>query len=149
MTLPELLAKLDELRAAVTALMDDQPVLPTAPTDAPFGVGLDGKPKFAPAWDACHAMRDAAAREGVANFSALIGGGIRPGAAQMYDGFQPNLQLIEDTILALGHSPWGRAWLAHDENAALISRAYCRTFVGYHVERVHQNDQSQGFRRVP
>lgn len=127
-SLAQIKALLAQILAAIAELEGAAPPSPPPDDEAPFGRSLDGKPLFAPAWGACTSMREAAEREGVANFAALIGGGIKPGAAQMYQDFRPNLRLIEDTVVALGMSPWGQDWLSHLENRATISQDYVRRF---------------------
>ena len=127
-SLAQIKALLAQILAAIAELEGAAPPSPPPDDEAPFGRGLDGAPLFAPAWGACASMREAAEREGVANFMALIGGGIKPGAAQMYQDSKPDLRLIESTIVALGLSPWGQGWLAHPENRAVTRADYVRRF---------------------
>ncbi len=133
------------------------------PSSAPFGINpLTNEPNFSPAYEGAKNMWKAAGREGVFNIMPLLGGGIRQGAEQMYDGFQPNLQLIEDVIVELGQSPWGRDWVSHDANAAKIDKEYCIKFTrgrddmppvdpdfpdGYYVVQINVADETQGYER--
>lgn len=114
-----------ELLAALNATPEAPPA---ADPDAPFGRNLAGEPNFAPGWYACTSMRQAAEAAGVANFSVLIGGGIKQGAAQLYQDFRPDLLLIEKVIVNLGKSPWGQDWLSDPENRAVTAASYVRMF---------------------
>jgi hypothetical protein len=128
MSLASVKAALDQLAAAIAALEADGPVDPVVAEDAPFGRSLDGSPKFAPAYDACRTMLRAAERAQVFAITALLGGGIKQGAAHLYQDFKPNLRLIEDSIVALGKGPWGQEWLDDLENRATVSQDYVRKF---------------------
>jgi hypothetical protein len=131
---------LDRIRQLATELVNELhsptgPEVSATDPDAPFGRNLAGEPREAPGWWACTSMREAAEREGAANFIALVGGGIKPGAAQLYQDFRPDWMLIERTIDALGRSPWGQDWLRDPENRAVTDPAYCRRFGVRPVER--------------
>lgn len=130
---------IDEVRDLLNKALAALGVDPDSPTpldpEAPFGRNLAGEPNEAPGWRACTSMREAAEREGVANFIALIGGGIKPGAAQMYQDFRPDWLLIEHTIVGLGLSPWGQNWMSKLENRAVTGAAYVRRFGFKPVER--------------
>lgn len=112
---------------------------PVAPAAAPFGTYPDGTPKTAPAYDACRPMWEAAQREGAFDIHKFIGQGIQQGAAQiaLAGATTVDQQALEDAIVALGLSPWGQAWLAHDVNAELIAKPYLKRFVGYTVKRLY------------
>lgn len=134
MNLDQIKTLLKQLTDAVNALSTGDPT-PPSDAEAPFGRMLDGTPKFAPAYDACRTMLRAAEREGVFQITALLGGGIKPLAGQMYQDFKPDLQLIEDSIIALGKSVWGRNWLTDLGNRATVAPSYIRMFGFKPVER--------------
>lgn len=131
-----------QLEGHAAALLETAKKLRGAPVSAgikdtaPFGTYADGQPKPAPAYDACRSMWEAAGREQVFNIHAFIGQGIQQGAAQMYSGHETDWQAVEDAIVALGMSDWGKAWLSNGANAELIDPAYLKRFVGYTVQRV-------------
>ena len=102
---------------------------------APFGRTPDGKPRIAPAYDGCRALWEAAQRDGVFNIHAFIGQGIQQGAAQMYNPVEPDQLALEEAILAIGKTDWGKGWLAADENLALIERSYAKRLTGAYVVR--------------
>lgn len=145
--------------AAIAAELAEDPVPPAIPEDedAPFGRTLDGKPRFSPAYDAARSMITVAEREAGFNIHALLGGGIKQGAAQIHEAFKPDLRLVEDTVIALARSPWGRSWCANDANLATVgSRDYQRLFTagvqaempnGYYVTRRDPHDESRGYER--
>lgn len=74
-------------------------------------------------------------------------GGIQQGGGVRIPPKSPE-QMTED-ILALGLSDWGQRWLSDDRNAALIDPDYQRHFLGYRVARRAQNDETQGYIRIP
>lgn len=113
--------------------------------DAPFGRDSLGAPRMAPAYDACRAMWEHAQREGVFSMWTYTGQGIMQGAAQMYSQFVPNVQNIENALVALGNSRWGQEWLAHPENAAMVGRDYQIKFLGCYYTLTNQQDPSQGY----
>lgn len=130
---------LDRIRQLATDLLaeasvDTPPEQPADP-DAPFGRNLAGQPNFAPAYDACRGMWEAAQRAGAFSIWTYVGPGIQSYAGQLVNPPKADLQALEDAIVALGLSPWGQAWLAHPENRALVAPAYCRRFGFKPVER--------------
>lgn len=128
MTITEIKALLAQLVAAVNALESDAPTPTPADQEAPFGRNLAGEPNFAPAYDACRGLWEAAQRAGAFSIWVYIGPGIQSYAGQLTNPPKPDLQALEDAIVALGKSPWGQAWLAHIENRALVAPAYVRRF---------------------
>lgn len=130
---------LDRIRQLATDLLSElnapEPVMPATDPDAPFGRNLAGEPNFAPAYDACRGMWEAAQRAGAFSIWAYIGPGIQSYAGQLVNPPKADLRALEDAIVALGLSPWGRAWLTNAENRALVAPAYCRRFGVKPVER--------------
>lgn len=116
---------------------------------APFGRYASGEAKPAPAYDKCRALWEAAGREQVFNIHAFIGQGIQQGAAQMYSGHETDWQAVEDAIVALGKSEWGKKWLSYDVNAELIDKEYLFNFVGYNVQRSYDaRGDLVGYKRI-
>ena len=114
------------------------PVPAEKPKDlAPFGRDASGVPLPAPAFDKCHALREAGQVAGVFDIHQFIGVGIQQGAAQMYSDHVTDWAAVEKAIVAFGKSDWGQEWLSHDENAELVHRDYLTLFRGYTVERVY------------
>ena len=91
---------------------------------APFGRYGDGTPVAAPAYDAMRGLWKAAIRDPNSGLT------INALGALMQDP-----QRTEDALRALAQSSWGREWLSHDENAALIGRTYGLQLLGYWVTR--------------
>lgn len=117
--------------------------------DAPFGRRADGTPKEAPAFDKCHALREAGQVAGVFDIHKFIGVGIQQGAAQMYSGHVTDWAAVEEAIVDLGKSDWGQGWLSVDENAELIHSDYLKRFRGYTVERVYDKfGDLVGYKRI-
>jgi len=102
---------------------------------APFGRSPDGKPHVAPAYDACKALWEAAQRDGWFNMGKLTGPGIQQGAAHLFDKHIIDWQAVEDAIVGLAADERGKAWLAADENLALIERSYAKRLTGTYVIR--------------
>lgn len=109
---------------------------PALDAEAPFGRNLAGEPNFAPAYDACRGLWEAAQRAGAFSIWAYIGPGMQIHAGQITNPARPDLQALEDAIVALGLSPWGQTWLAHLENRAIVSPVYLRRFGFRPVERL-------------
>lgn len=131
---------LDRIRRLATYLLAELSATPGTTTpatdpDAPFGRNLAGEPNFAPAYDACRGMWEAAQRAGAFSIWAYIGPGIQSYAGQLVSPPKADLRALEDAIVALGLSPWGQSWLTHPENRALVAPAYCRRFGVKPVER--------------
>ena len=129
MTLATIKALLAQLIAAIAELEAGGPVEPQpVENEAPFGRNLAGQPNFAPAYDACRGLWEAAQRAGAFSIWVYIGPGIQSYAGQLASSPKPNLRALEDAIVALGFAPWGQAWLAHPENRALVDPGYVRRF---------------------
>lgn len=131
---------IDRIRTLVADLAAElaAPTTPdTEPTDteAPFGRNLAGEPNFAPAYDACRGLWEAAQRAGAFSIWAYIGPGLQSYAGQLTNPPKADLHALEAAIVALGMSPWGQAWLAHAENRALVAPVYVRRFGWKPVER--------------
>lgn len=137
------------------------PALAEIPLPTLLRTDLNGN-EYAPAWDACNALWGAAQREGVFSMTKYVGGGIKPGAQQLTEKSPVTQRQVEDKIVELGLSDWGRRWMANDRNAQYIGAPYCYLFTearggkpaldpdfphGYSVHRKHQNDEAQGFVR--
>jgi hypothetical protein len=56
---------------------------------------------------------------------------------------------MQTDITALGFVKEGVAWLSHAENSSQLDPDYQRHFLGYVTVRRNQNDDQQGFTRVP
>lgn len=152
--LVEALKKLIELaQKQIDILTNGKPEEPEVPTnpveEAPFGRGLDGKPLMAPAYSKCRGMWEAAMKvkdesgKPLFNIFDFIPGlqqGQLPGSTVNNSKYAGNLQKLENDIVALAKTDWGKEWLSFDENLALIDREYARRFVGYAVYR--KNDGS-------
>lgn len=165
-----LLAQIKTYIAQLEAAIEDNGVVfPGEPPVAvdpvepltPLARDAAGK-EYAPAWVACNALWNAAQREGVFSMVNFVGGGIKPGAAHLSEASPVTQREVEDKIVELGLSDWGRGWMAHDVNAQYIGAPYCYLFTearggkpaldpdyprGYSVHRVAQHDESQGFFR--
>ena len=131
---------LDRIRQLATDLLAELdappgPEVPAGDPEAPFGRNLAGQPNFAPAYDACRGMWEAAQRAGAFSIWTYIGPGIQSYAGQLVNPPKADLQALEDAIVALGLSPWGQAWLTHLENRTRVAPAYCRRFGVKPVER--------------
>lgn len=131
---------LDRIRQLATDLVAElsapDPNTPVEPDpDAPFGRNLAGEPNFAPAYDACRGMWEAAQRAGAFSIWAYVGPGIQSYAGQLVNPPKADLRALEDAIVALGLSPWGQSWLVHPENRALVAPVYVRRFGFKPVER--------------
>ena len=113
---------LDRIRQLATELVAELsapgPTTPATDPDAPFGRNLAGEPNFAPAYDACRGMWEAAQRAGAFSIWTYVGPGIQSYAGQLVNPPKADLQALEDAIVALGLSPWGQAWLVHAEHPA-------------------------------
>jgi hypothetical protein len=130
------LERAKQLATELLAALNDAPAEPPpADPEAPFGRNLAGEPNFAPAYDACRGMWEAAQRAGAFSIWTYVGPGIQSYAGQLVNPPKADLQALEDAIVALGLSPWGQAWLVHAENRALVAPAYCRRFGAKPVER--------------
>lgn len=128
-----------QLATELLAVLNDAPAVPPpADAEAPFGRNLAGEPNFAPAYDACRGLWEAAQRAGAFSIWVYVGPGLQSYAGQLTNPPKPDLQALEDAIVALGKSPWGQAWLAHKDNRALVGAAYVRRFGYRPVTR--QND---------
>jgi len=121
------------------------------------GFQIERKPLPADArspYDACRQLWEAATiatRQNVPghpNFNAfdyIIG--IQAGRP-FYSGPDRTAEM-NAAIIALGNSPWGQAWLNRPENGSQIDVDYQRHFLGFVWVRVNQNDETQGYRKVP
>lgn len=99
-----------------------------------------------PAYDACRGLWEAAQKARMFDIFQYIPG-IQPLASHIREQ-RPADQMNAD-IIKLGFTAWGQEWLSDDRNAALIDPDYQRHFIGYRVVRKNQNDESQGYNRVP
>ena len=130
------LERAKQLATELLAALNDAPAEPPpADPEAPFGRNLAGEPNFAPAYDACRGMWEAAQRAGAFSIWTYVGPGIQSYAGQLVNPPKADLQALEDAIVALGLSPWGQAWLTHPENRTRVAPAYCRRFGVKPVER--------------
>lgn len=134
--LKEIRSKLD----AVIATLENKPDTPVSYERKP----LPSNAK--PAYDACKPLWEAAQKAGLFSIFDYVPG-IQRGAAHISE--QRDATKMNQDIIKLGFTAWGQEWLSHDENAALIDADYQRHFLGYRVVRKHQNDESQGYNRVP
>jgi hypothetical protein len=145
-----MLDKLKEVRAKLDAVIAEIEGKPSETTFTKKPLPLHAKA----AYDACRQMWEAA---DMARRSGEIGapdfdkfryiGGILPGGQVRIPEKGPSE--MQADIVALGHSVWGQQWLSNDSNAAQIDPDYLRHFLGYRVVRKAQNDESQGYNRVP
>lgn len=102
-------------------------------SDAPFGRDRYGDPSLAPAYTKCRMLWEHAMKAKVFNIFAHMG----------------SVQEMEDAIVALGQSDWGKEWLSHDENAVMIDREYQKGFLGYFVEKTRDSQGNTTYKRHP
>ena len=150
-----LLQKLKSIRAdldAVIAGLDTESPTDQLWTPKPLPASANN------AYDACNALWSAAQRD----YTKGNGWKKPDGFPFTIFDYVPGLQIggvvrkpplsataMQVDITSLGFTPEGKAWLSHDENASQLDHDYQRHFNGYVAVRKNQNDESQGYNRVP
>ena len=137
-----MLEQLKEIRSKLDAVIASLDTAQPAPVyvKQPLPEGVETP------YTACRALWNAAANAGLFNLADYIPG------LQQFGAYRKPPKTAEEMnadIIKLGFSAWGQEWLAEDKNLAMIHPAYARHFVGYTAKRKHQNDESQGYIRLP
>lgn len=136
------LQKLKDAVSAINSFIAEFEIVPEVPRFEPKPLPTNAKP----AYDACRGLWEAAQKARMFDIFQYIPG-IQPLASHIREQ-RPADQMNAD-IIKLGFTAWGQEWLSDDRNAALIDADYQRHFLGYRVVRKNQNDESQGYNRIP
>lgn len=145
-----MLDKLKEVRAKLDAVIAEIEGRPAETAFVKKPLPADAKPFFfatGALWRAADSARRSG-EDGAPDFDMFeYIGGIEQGGGTRTPPKSP--EEMREAVMKIGHSVWGQQWLSNDSNAAQIDPDYLRHFLGYRVVRKNQNDESQGYNRVP